>query len=96
MALDEIEEIEGAFGIDIDILGIAPNLVPRDGVAKSTLETIRSTPGLEELVLPYEIRKRADIKYAMRRGQTLYAYNEESDMVPVFDRLAEDIEQSVN
>ncbi|KTG07842.1 hypothetical protein AUR64_02085 [Haloprofundus marisrubri] len=96
MALDEIEEIEAAFGIDVDILGIAPNLVPRDGVAESTLETIRSTPGLEELVLPYEIRKRADIKYAMRRGETLYAYNDDSDMIPVFDRLAADVERSVN
>ncbi len=96
MALDEIEEIEAAFGIDVDVLGIAPNLVPRDGVAKSTLETIRSTPGLEELVLPYEIRKRADIKYAMRRGETLYAYNEASDMVPIFDRLAADVERGMN
>lgn len=96
MALDEIEEIEAAFGIDVDILGIAPNLVPRDGVAESTLETIRSTSGLEDLVLPYEVRKRADIKYAMRRGETLYAYNDDSDMIPVFDRLAEDVERSVN
>ncbi|WP_224338509.1 ParA family protein [Haloprofundus halobius] len=96
MVLDEVEEIEVAFDIDIEILGIVPNLVPRDGVAKSTLETMRSTPGLEDLVLPYEIRKRADIKYAMRRGETLYAYNESSDMISVFDRLAEDVERSVN
>jgi chromosome partitioning protein len=95
MALDEIEEIESAFGISIEVLGVLPNLVPRDGVAESTLETIRSTQGLKEKVYPYEIRKRADIKYAMRQGQTLYAYNEDADMVPVFDRLAEDVEKSV-
>ena len=96
MALDEIDEIEAAFGIDIDVVGIIPNLVPRDGVAESTLETIRSTPGLKERVYPYEIRKRADIKYAMRHGKTLYRYNEEADMLPVFDRLAADVEKSVN
>lgn len=95
MALDEVEEIESAFGIDIEVLGIIPNLVPRDGVAESTLETIRSTEGLKEKVYPYEIRKRADIKYAMRQGQTLYAYNEDADMIPLFDRLAENVEKSV-
>jgi chromosome partitioning protein len=96
MALDEVDEIEDAFGIDISVLGILPNLVPRDGVARSTLESIRSTSGLQELVYPYEVRKRADIKYAMREGTTLYAYNDEADMVPVFDELAADIEAVVN
>lgn len=96
MALDEIDEIEEAFNIDISVLGILPNLVPRDGVAKSTLDSVRSTKGLKELVYPYEVRKRADIKYAMREGTTLYAYNDEADMVPVFDQLAADIEEAVN
>lgn len=96
MALDEIDEIEDAFGIDISVLGILPNLVPRDGVARSTLESVRSTSGLQELVYPYEVRKRADIKYAMREGTTLYTYNDEADMVPVFDELAADIEAVVD
>ena len=96
MALDEIEEIETAFGIDIKILGIIPNLVPRDGVADTTLETLRSTEGLQDLVFPYEIRKRADIKYAMREGQTLYAYNDESDMIPILDQLATDVEDAMH
>lgn len=96
MALDEVDEIEDAFGIDISVLGILPNLVPRDGIARSTLESIRSTSGLQELVYPYEVRKRADIKYAMREGTTLYTYNDEADMVPVFDDLAADIEAVVN
>ena len=96
MALDEIEEIEAAFGIDVEILGIIPNLVPRDGVAETTLKTLRSTEGLQDHVFPYEIRKRADIKYAMRQGQTLYTYNDESDMVPVLDQLATDIEEAVH
>lgn len=96
MALDEIEEIENAFNIEIDVLGIIPNLVPRDGVAKSTLDSVRSTTGVQELVYPYEVRKRADIKYAMREGTTLYTYNDEADMVPVFDQLATDIETTVN
>lgn len=96
MALDEIDEIESAFNIAIDVLGIIPNLVPRDGVAESTLDSVRSTTGLQELVYPYEVRKRADIKYAMREGTTLYSYNEEADMVPVFDQLAADVETTVN
>jgi chromosome partitioning protein len=96
MALDEIDEIESAFGIDVEILGIVPNLVPRDGIADSTLETLRSTDGLQNLVFPYEIRKRADIKYAMRHGQTLYTYNDESDMIPVFDQLTADMEEAVH
>ena len=96
MALDEIEEIEEAFGIDVEILGIIPNLVPRDGVAETTLETLRSTAGIQDLVFPYEIRKRADIKYAMRQGQTLYTYNDESDMIPILDQLATDIEEAVH
>lgn len=96
MALDEFEEIESAFGIDVEILGIVPNLVPRDGIADSTLETLRATDGLQDLVFPYEIRKRADIKYAMRHGQTLYTYNDGSDMVPVFDQLTSDVEKAVH
>jgi chromosome partitioning protein len=96
MALDEFEEIESAFGIDVEILGIVPNLVPRDGIADSTLETLRATDGLQNLVLPYEIRKRADIKYAMRHGQTLYTYNDGSDMVPVFDQLTSDVEEAIH
>jgi chromosome partitioning protein len=96
MALDEIEEIETAFGIDVEILGIIPNLVPRDGIADTTLETLRSTEGLQDLVFPYEIRKRADIKYAMREGKTLYTYNDESDMIPILDQLTTDIEEAVH
>lgn len=95
MLLDEIAEIEQAFGVGIGIIGIVPNLVPRDGVATSTLETVRSTDGMEEFVFPYEIRKRADIKYAMREGETLFEYNDESDMISVFEQLAEDIENAV-
>jgi chromosome partitioning protein len=96
MALDEVEEIEEAFNIDISILGIIPNLVPRDGVAETTLETVRSTQGLKELVFDYEIRKRADMKYAMRKGETLYSYNPDSDMIPVFDQLADDVANALN
>lgn len=96
MAMDEIEEIEEAFNTDIQIVGIIPNLVPRDGVAKTTLETVRSTPGLKELVFDYEIRKRADMKYAMRQGQTLYEYNPDSDMIPMFDQLAHDVVDALN
>ena len=95
MALDEIEEIEDAFGTQIAVLGIIANLVPRDGVADSMLDSLRSTPGVQDLVFPYEIRKRADVKYAMREGQTLYAYNEEADMIEQFDQLAADIEQAI-
>ena len=96
MALDEIEEIETAFAIDVEILGIIPNLVPRDGIADTTLETLRSTEGLQDLVFPYEIRKRADIKYAMLEGKTLYTYNDESDMIPILDQLTTDIEEAVH
>lgn len=96
MAMDEIEEIEEAFNIEIEILGIIPNLVPRDGVAETTLETVRSTPGLKELVFDYEVRKRADMKYAMREGESLYEYNRDSDMIPVFDQLADDVADALN
>lgn len=96
MTMDEVEEIEEAFNTEINIVGIIPNLVPRDGVAETTLETVRSTPGLKELVYSYEIRKRADIKYAMRQGESLYSYNPDSDMVPIFDQLADDIADEVN
>lgn len=96
MLLDEITEIEQAFGVGVGIVGIIPNLVPRDGVATSTLETVRSTDGMADLVYPYEIRKRADIKYAMRNGETLFQLNPDSDMIPVFEQLAGDIENAVN
>lgn len=88
-ALDEIEEIENAFGVNIEILAIVPNLVRPDGVASSTLEKLRNMDGLGEYLTPFEIRQRVAIRRAMKDRTTLYNHKPSSDQVENFMNLAD-------
>ncbi|KXB08692.1 hypothetical protein AKJ56_00585 [candidate division MSBL1 archaeon SCGC-AAA382N08] len=88
-ALDEIDEIEKAFGTNIEILAIIPNLVRPDGVATDTLERLRSTDGLKEYLTEFEIRQRVAIRRAMKNRTTLYKHKPNSDQVKNFMKLAD-------
>lgn len=88
-ALDEIEEIEKAFGTSVEILAIVPNLVRPDGVATSTLENLRNMDGLKEYLTPFEIRQRVAIRRSMKNRTTLYNHKPSCDQVENFMALAD-------
>ncbi|KXA95124.1 hypothetical protein AKJ36_01475 [candidate division MSBL1 archaeon SCGC-AAA259I07] len=88
-ALDEIDELEKAFGTSIEILAIVPNLVRPDGVAASTLERLRNTDGLKEYLTPFEIRQRVAIRRSMKNRTTLYKHKASCDQVENFMKLAD-------
>lgn len=88
-ALDEIEEIENAFGTNIEILAIVPNLVRPDGVANSTLERLRNTEGLKEFLTPFEIRQRVAIRRSMSNRTTLFRHKSSCDQLENFEKLAD-------
>lgn len=88
-ALDEIDEIEKAFGTNIKILAIVPNLVRPDGVANSTLEKLRNTEGLKEFLTPFEIRQRVAIRRAMSNRTTLFKHKPSCDQTENFEKLAD-------
>lgn len=88
-ALDEIDEIETAFGIKVEILAIVPNLVRRDGVATSTLENLRKTGGIKKFLTPFEIRQRVAIRRAMKNRTSLFSYKPSSDQTENFEKLAD-------
>lgn len=88
-ALDEIEEIENAFGTNIEILAIVPNLVRPDGVASSTLENLRNMENLKEYLTDFEIRQRVAIRRSMKNRTTLYNHEPSNDQVENFMNLAD-------
>lgn len=87
--LDEIEEIEGAFGTSVEILAVVPNLVRRDSVAASTLERLRSTESIKNFLTPFEIRQRVSIRRAMKKRTTLFDHEPSCDQVKNFKKLAD-------
>lgn len=88
-ALDEIDEIEKAFRISVEILAIVPNLVRPDGVATSTLEELRKTEGVKDFLTPFEIRQRVAIRRAMKHRTTLFSYDLKCDQITNFENLAD-------
>ncbi len=88
-ALDEIDELETAFGTNIEILAIVPNLVRPDGVATSTLEKLRDTDGVKEYLTDFEIRQRVAIRRSMKNRTTLYNHDPSCDQVENFMNLAD-------
>lgn len=88
-ALDEIEEIENAFSVSVEILAIVPNLVRTDGVAESTLERLRNTDGIKDYLTPFEIRQRVSIRRAMKNRTTLFKFKPTSDQIENFKKLAD-------
>ncbi|MFP4006126.1 MAG: ParA family protein [Candidatus Hadarchaeia archaeon] len=88
-ALDEIEEIENAFGTGIEILAIVPNLVRPDGVASKTLKNLRNMDGLKEYLTDFEIRQRVAIRRSMKNRTTLYNHKPSNDQIENFMKLAD-------
>ncbi len=88
-ALDEIEEIEDAFGVNVEILAIVPNLVRPDGVATDTLKKLRNMDGLKEYLTPFEIRQRVAIRRAMKNRTTVYSHKPSCDQVENLMSLAD-------
>lgn len=88
-ALDEIEEIENAFGVNVKILAIVPNLVRPDGVASDTLDKLRDMDGLKEYLTPFEIRQRVAIRRSMKNRTTVYNHKPSCDQIENLMKLAD-------
>ena len=86
--LDQIQSLEQALGVKVKILGILPNMVEDTKLSKGVLASLRkSLP----ITFPFEIRKRVKLKEAWACGQSIFRYDPGSDLVPVYNMLADEI-----
>lgn len=86
--LDQVQSLEQALGVKVRILGILPNMVEDTRLSKNILTSLRrSLP----LTFPFEIRKRVKLKEAWACGQSIFRYDPESDLIPVYNMLADEI-----
>jgi chromosome partitioning protein len=90
--LDQVQSLEQALGIEVEILGVLPNMVEDTKLAKGILKSLReSLP----LTFPFEIRKRVKLKEAWAQGQSIFRYDPRSDLIPVYTKLAEELIKKV-
>jgi chromosome partitioning protein len=89
---DQIQSLEQALRVKIEVLGILPNMVEDTRVAKRILDSLKeSIPAM----LFLEVRKRVKLKEAWAQGKSIFKYDEKSDLIPVYESLAEEIVQRV-
>jgi chromosome partitioning protein len=71
LLFDQIESIERGLNIEIQVLGVVPNLVQDSVMAKKILHDLReSVPALT----PFELRKRVILQAAWAAGCSIFAY----------------------
>jgi len=89
LLFDQLNAIEKSFGIKIKILGILPSLFLYDSISRQTLESLEGKLPL----IPFQIKKRVDIKRAWREGKSLLKYNPKLDMADNYRKLANLVEK---
>jgi chromosome partitioning protein len=86
--VDQVQSLEQALGVGVDIIGVLPNMVEDTKLSKAILKSLReSIP----LTFPFEIRKRVKLKEAWAQGQSIFKYDPKSDLIPVYNMLADEI-----
>jgi chromosome partitioning protein len=71
LLFDQIESVERGLNIQVQVLGVVPNLVQDSGMAKKILHDLRqSVP----MVVPFELRKRVILQAAWAAGCSIFAY----------------------
>lgn len=91
LLFDHIEALELDYEIGIREVGVVINRIDvRKNQAQEMVEWIEAA---FDDVPVWRVRERADIQNALDNCESLIAYNEDSDMVPVFDELAASLEE---
>ncbi len=71
LLFDQIESVERGLNIQIQVLGVVPNMVQDSAMAKKILHDLRqSVP----VLAPFELRKRVILQAAWAAGCSIFAY----------------------
>jgi chromosome partitioning protein len=88
LLFDQIESLERALNVNIQIIGVVATMVEDTNVARRTLRILRENiPAM----LPTEIRKRVRLKEAWAAGQSIFRFDPESDLLPTYSELADEL-----
>lgn len=91
LLFDHVESLRRDYEISIREVGVVANRIDvRKNQAQEMVEWIENA---FDDVPVWRVRERADVQNALDNSVSLFAYDEESDMVPVFDELAESLEE---
>jgi chromosome partitioning protein len=72
LLFDQIESVERGLNIQVQVLGVVPNMVQDSGMAKKILNDLRrSVP----MLTPFELRKRVMLQAAWAAGCSIFAYD---------------------
>jgi chromosome partitioning protein len=76
LLFDQIESVERGLNIQVQVLGVVPNMVQDSGMAKRILNDLRrSVP----MLTPFELRKRVMLQAAWATGCSIFAYDPPSN-----------------
>ena len=71
LLFDQIESVERGLNIEVQVLGVVPNMVQDSAMAKKILHDLRqSVP----MLAPFELRKRVMLQAAWAAGCSIFAY----------------------
>jgi chromosome partitioning protein len=71
LLFDQIESVERGLHIEIQVLGVVPNMVQDSAMARRILHELRqSVP----MLAPFELRKRVILQAAWAAGRSIFAY----------------------
>ncbi len=75
LLFDQIESVERGLNIQIQVLGVVPNMVQDSAMARKILHDLRrSVP----MLVPFELRKRVMLQAAWAAGCSIFAYEPSS------------------
>ncbi len=76
LLFDQIESVERGLNIQVQVLGVVPNMVQDSAMAKKILHDLRqSVP----MLAPFELRKRVMLQAAWAAGCSIFAYHPHSN-----------------
>jgi chromosome partitioning protein len=72
LLFDQIESVERGLNVEIQVLGVVPNMVQDSAMARQILQELRqSVP----MLAPFELRKRVILQEAWAAGRSIFAYH---------------------
>jgi chromosome partitioning protein len=75
LLFDQIESVERGLNIEIQVLGVVPNMVQDSMLAKKILQDLRASV---PMLAPFELRKRVILQAAWAAGRSIFAYDPRS------------------
>jgi chromosome partitioning protein len=71
LLFDQIESVERGLNIEIQVLGVVPNMVLDSAMSKKILHDLRASV---PMLTPFELRKRVILQAAWAAGRSIFAY----------------------